>query len=174
MGGKQETITFAEYLVIRERHFARVPLQNSSRCLTCWFAESFTRLCGYSLITPPEYFPALHRCAERHDDLLVVIGWSLPSSPSDRTHTPGRCSGTARCRSGRQATGRPARPRRRHRRGPSTTGPRHRDRYLLNAHRSSTSPMCWMKRQITMSCEADPSRAGDRGGRERQPPEGFR
>jgi len=24
-----------------------------------------------------EDFPALHLCAERHDDLLVVVGWSL-------------------------------------------------------------------------------------------------
>ena len=24
-----------------------------------------------------EYFAALHRCAERHEDRLVVVGWSL-------------------------------------------------------------------------------------------------
>jgi hypothetical protein len=31
----------------------------------------------YSLITSPKSFPALHRCAWRHDDRRVVVGRSF-------------------------------------------------------------------------------------------------
>jgi hypothetical protein len=53
-----------------------VPLQNSSRRLSC---ELSSRSRGSVVFVDhaAEYFAALHRCAERHDDRLVVVGWSL-------------------------------------------------------------------------------------------------
>src|SRR6266699_2033733 len=45
-------------------------------CLTCELS-SRSRDSVVLVDHAAEYFAALHRCAERHDDRLVVVGWSL-------------------------------------------------------------------------------------------------